>query len=81
MEASQREGRWWKPLCGRFGTCLGVLRETGVSDGDRRILTEVEAQRMPALAALEEDAEASIRVVPPSFRSLTGAGNSAFFIE
>ena len=33
---------------------------------------------MSALAALEEDAEASIRVVPPSFRSLTGAGNSAF---
>lgn len=36
-------------------------------------------QRRPALTAIEMDAQASIRVVPPSFRSLEGDGGPGVF--
>lgn len=75
-----------RSLCGRFGTCLGVSHEMSVSLRERTDLRSLsvvskerrkgygqEMRRRPALTAEEMDAEASIRVVPPSFRSLCGA--------
>ena len=39
-----------------------------------------EARRMPALTVSEMDADASIRVVPPSFRSLLGMEITVVFL-
>lgn len=76
MEVSQREGvtrrRMFfalgvaaRPSYGKFGTCLGVLCE------------EVNTT-YAGVNGVEMDADASIRVVPPSFRSLVGMEDSAF---
>lgn len=67
-----------KPLCGSFGTSLGVLREIVSCGAVRRTCGKVKAQRRPALSVKELGADASIRVVPPSFRSLVGSENPAF---
>ncbi len=52
-----------RPLCRAFGTYLGVLYENTAYAG---------------VNGMEQDADASIRVVPPSLRSLLGSGG--FFI-
>ena len=44
----------------------------------RRVCGKVKAQRRPALTAKELGAFASIRVVPPSFRSLSGLETRRF---
>lgn len=67
-----------KSLCGRFGTSLGVLREIVSCGAVRRTYGRVKARRRPALSVKELGADASIRVVPPSFRSLVGSENPAF---
>ena len=66
--------RMW--LRGLYAEDLEPTLESCVKYGKK---FDTKAQRIPALTVVEMDASASIRVVPPSFRSLYRDSNARLF--